>query len=262
MPQLTQESVDKALKAESMIRGYRSLKKGHLAIETGFSYPDGGSIEVYIVNESMLADQNNLCITDFGNTMNWLMNVGIKAWQGQNKRELVRQAVSPYNVEVKGAELRIEGLTIADLHDGILRLGQACLRVADISYTKRYRPATDFQAQVEDMLGEFEVPYEPSYEIPLPDNKTIKVDAYVHGNSKNSALLLLSTANQSYAHQRANEVFARWFDLQLARRPEQRVTVWDTSNNVFRDDDLERLGHLSDVVPVDDRDRLKSLLVA
>lgn len=261
MPAVTEKEITGALASGSLLRGVRTLRQKHLAIETGFTYPDGGSIEVYVVHDSMLADANHLTITDFGNTVNWLMNLGIKAWQGPSKRELVKQAVDPYDVTIKGAELRIEGLSLGALHDGILRLGQACLRVADISYTKRFRPATDFQAQVEDMLGEFELPYETGYEIPL-GTKSVKVDAYVHGTTMKSALLLLSTGNQSYAHQRANEVFARWFDLKFAKRPEQLVTVWDTSSDVFRDEDLERLAHVSEVVPGDDRDRLKVLLAA
>lgn len=261
MPVVTENEIRTAVTTGSLLRGVRTLKQKHLAIETGFTYPDGGSIEVYVVHDSMLADANHLTITDFGNTVNWLMNLGIKAWQGPSKRELVKQAVSPYDVTVKGAELRIEGLSLGALHDGILRLGQACLRVADISYTKRFRPATDFQAQVEDMLGEFELPYETGFEIPL-GNTSVKVDAYVHGATKKSALLLLSTASEVYAHQRSIEVFARWADLIYAQRPEQRITIWDTSTNAFGGDDLERLARNSEVIPVGERDRLKKRLAA
>lgn len=262
MAAVTEKDITGALAAGTLLRGVRTLKKKHLAIETGFTYPDGGSIEVYVVNESMLADANHLTITDFGNTVNWLMNLGIKAWQGPSKRELVKHAVSPYDVEVKGAELRITGLPLANLHDGIIRLAQACLRVADISYTKRFRPATDFQAQVEDMLGEFELPYEAGYEIPLVGDKRVKVDAYVRGATKESALLLLSTASEVYAHQRAIEVFARWADLIHAKRPEQRIAIWDTSTNAFSQDDLDRVARSSEVIPVGERDYLKQKLAA
>ncbi len=64
------------------------------------------------------------------------------------------------------------------------------------------------------------------------------------------------------AHIQAKEIFRRWYDLDVPERPEQRVTVFDDSVDVYRDEDLERLKSLSDVIALSDRRALVDLLAA
>ena len=60
----------------------------------------------------------------------------------------------------------------------------------------------------------------------------------------------------------ANEIFRRWFDLDIPERQEQRVTVFDDTVDVYREDDIQRLKNLSEVVALSDRQSLVDLLAA
>jgi len=54
--------------------------------------------------------------------------------------------------------------------------------------------------------------------------------------------------------------FRRWYDLDVPERREQKVTVFDDRFDVYRDEDLNRLRDLSDVVALSDRQTLRDLL--
>ena len=68
--------------------------------------------------------------------------------------------------------------------------------------------------------------------------------------------------NPSQAHNLANEIFRRWYDLHSPERTEQKVTIVDDQRDVYREDDLKRLGDYSAVVPVSDQDGVRTLLAA
>jgi hypothetical protein len=75
-------------------------------------------------------------------------------------------------------------------------------------------------------------------------------------------VLIWSSANSSQAHVQANEIFRRWYDLDIPSRKEQRVTVFDDRYDVYRDEDLRRLRDKSEVVGMSDRTTLLDLLAA
>lgn len=73
---------------------------------------------------------------------------------------------------------------------------------------------------------------------------------------------VVASGNTSQAHALANEIFRRWYDLDIPARSEQRVTVFDDRFDVYRTDDLRRLRDLSTVVALSDRQTMKDLLTA
>lgn len=251
-----------AIRAGNVVIGHRILEKGHLALETVFKYPDGGSIEVCVPKEDLFGNGGRYTLTDFGTTFSWLNDAGVQAWKRPAKSGLLQDAIEPYGVARRGGQLLIEGLDPGSLFDGIIRLSQACLRVADIAYTARLRSRTEFAVRVEEVLAVADFEYETDYEIPLDEGRTTRVDYYVTGTRRNSAILLLSANNTAYAHQKSTDVFTKFFDLQRFRRPEHRMTIWDPSSDVFKEADLERLEIVCSVIPADEGDRIADELAA
>ena len=135
-----------------------------------------------------------------------------------------------------------------------------CIR--DRIYTRRSALQVVFNEEVEEVLADTSLPYEPNKELDGRYGKLVKVDFLVQGSRTRSAVLALSSANSSTAHVQANEIFRRWYDLSIPQRTEQRVTVLDDRYDTYREDDLSRIKDRSDLIALSDRQTFCDLLAA
>jgi hypothetical protein len=243
----------------SLLRGADLLRTGYLRLETAFSYPDGTSIEVFVAPPDRIP---GLRLTDLGQTTAWLLNLQVKPWLSKKRRALVEDALSTYGVAQAGGELVLPIASEGALADGVIRLSQACLRVADLSFTRRSSLQSTFVEEVEEVLSDADLPYEANPEVPGRYGKPVPVDFAVPGGRTRSLVLTLASNNPSAAHTMSNEIFRRWHDLDLPSRPDQRVTLFDDRSAAYREEDLARLGEISDVVPFSDRAGVRLLLAA
>ena len=249
------------LSRAALVRSVDIVPRGHTRIETGFRYPDGTSIEVFLPVSRDTVSPLPQKLTDFGQTTLWLMNLHVKPWLSKKRRVFLEDAMANYGVKLEGGALETTFQKMDDLPSAIIRLGQACLRASDLVFTRRASLQSTFFEQFEEVLEDSELSYESSVEIETKLRK-VKVDFLVQGRHTRSAVLTLASGNNSQAHTAANEVFTKFYDLQQDERPEQRVTVFDDSVEVFREADLERLKNLSDVVGISERSTVRELLAA
>jgi hypothetical protein len=71
----------------ALVRGVDLVPKGHTRIQTGFRYPDGSAIDLFLAKPAgLLADVEDLRITDFGNTISWLGFLGIDPFKPGRRR--------------------------------------------------------------------------------------------------------------------------------------------------------------------------------
>jgi hypothetical protein len=246
-----------------MVRGVDLLPKGHLRIETRFLYPDGSSVDVFLVDDPRQPLLPPSRLSDLGQTMSFLLNHELKPWTSKKRKIQLEEAISLYGVELVGGALE---RPIADTQDalkeGIVLLGQACVRMSDLLFTKRLQLQSPFADDVEELLADADLDYEQAVELP-GQFAPIAVDFLVRGRRTTSAVLTLSSRLSATAHPQANEVFRKVHDLHAAGRPEQRVTlVDDTVDRVYRDEDLRRIELYSRLVPFSDRDTARALLAA
>ena len=257
---IDRQAIESAVAGHSLIRSVDELATGPFRLETAFLYPDGASIDLFLVQDHGLFPSPRL--TDLAQTMAWLLDIQVKPWLSKKRQGFLEDAIRLYGVEQRGGELV---RPVADLNDVVpaaVALGQACVRVSDLMFTKRSVMVTSFSEQVEDVLNDAEYPYDSNIELAGRFGKRVRVDFLVEGPRLNTALLGLSSGNSSQAHVAANEVFRRWYDLDVPGRDEQRVTVFDDSVDVYRSDDIKRIRDLSDVVALSDRQALYDLIAA
>lgn len=244
----------------TLVREVDKLPKGHLRMETAFLYPDGSSVDVFLVQEDLLFPRSKL--SDLGQTISWLLDVQVKPWLSKKRQRFVEDALRIYGVKQVGGALELPLESAQGVVEGIVKLGQACVRIADLTYTRRSSLQSSVTEDIEEVLADAEVEFEPNQELEGRHGSKIRVDFLVKGPRLPSALLALSSGNASQAHVAANEVFRRWYDLDIPERSEQRVTVFDDRYDVYRDEDLRRLRDLSNVVALSDRQALTDLLAA
>jgi len=258
------KQVKEQVEGHSLIYGTEALPKGHIRFETRFIYPDGDSIDAYLVDEGSRPPAR---VSDLGQTMDWLLTMQIKPWLSKKRQALLEDAIRIFQVQLKQGALEFLIKNLDELPVAIIRLGQACLRVADIMFTRRVSAQTVFSEEVEEILLDSELRVESNAEIPGRFGKPVRVDFLVYGPKARSAVMGFSSGNPSSAHTQANEIFRRWYDLengkhQNGKAPDQRVTIFDDRNNVYKDEDLERLKELSILLSFSDRPAIRDVLAA
>ena len=248
-----------------MVRSVDVVPKGHIRIETGFLYPDGASVDVFLVDDLRQPLLSPSRLSDLGQTIGFLLHHDVKPWTSKKRRMQLEEAISLYGVELVGGSLdkRITD-TQGSLRDGIILLGQACVRMADMLFTKRLQLQSSFAEDVEEFLADTDLKYEPNVDLKGPF-APVTVDFLVQGRTTTSAVLTLFSRVPAAAHSQANEVFRKAHDLNAAGRPEQRITILDDTvdvSRIYRDEDIRRIERYSTILPFSDRASMSVLLAA
>lgn len=254
------EAIQHQLAGHTLARSIEQLPKGHVRIETAFLYPDGSAVDVFVVEQDPLLPATKL--SDLAQTTSWLADVQVKPWLSRKRQQMLHDALRIYGVRQEGGALERSMSSLADLVDGVVLLGQACVRVADLAYTRRSSVQSTFAEQVEEVIADTGVEYTPDAELQGRFGNVVKVDFLARGKSRSSAILTLASGNSSQASARATEIFKRWYDLETPASIDQRVTVFDDRVDVYRDEDLQRLGQYSDLVALSDAQKLRDLVAA
>lgn len=254
------DAITHLVQGHGLVLDIARLPRGHVRLETAFTYPDGSQVDVFLSDEGPLIPLRRL--TDFGNTSSWLLDLQVKPWLSTKRKQLLDQALASLGVELNGGALDLELPSPDQLMDGVVRLSQACIRMADLHYTRRASLQPPLGEALEDIFNDSELVYESDLELPGMFGKPVKIDYCVHGNRKTSLVMAMATGNPSVAHAMANEVMRTWYDLQLPERTETRVSIFDDSQDVYREEDLARLRNFSDLMPLSDRRGIRDLLAA
>ncbi|MGE3850566.1 MAG: DUF1828 domain-containing protein [Planctomycetota bacterium] len=254
----TREQLEERLAHHCMVAGFDFVRKGHFRIETRFLYPDGDSVDLFVPRHDAATFEG--FVTDFGRTAEWLMHAQVKPWMSKKRSEQQNDILHALRVRQEGGALAFD-IVGDNVDEAIVRLGQACVRVADLVLTRRSSLVVPFNEQVEEVLVDIELPYESGVDVQGRFGP-VRMDFRVTGPTTTSGILALGgSANTSSAHGASNEVFKRWYDL-LGVPTLSRVTVFDDSVDVYREEDLQRLRTVSDVVGLSERRTLQQLLAA
>ena len=140
------DEIQTALQGGSIVGGIDVLPSRYVRIETTFKYPDGTSIEVFVAPQALIS---GLRLTDLGQTNAWLLNLQVKPWLSKKRSQFVEDALATYSVTQDGGELTVE-VAPTSLFDGVIRLSQACLRYADLLYTRRTSLQSTFLEEILD----------------------------------------------------------------------------------------------------------------
>jgi hypothetical protein len=245
-------SVPQTLIDCSLIKSVDTTSKGHMRLQTAFLYPDGSSL---------LTSVEPVLVTDFGTTLSWLSNLQIRPNKSRRRNALFLEILQTYGVANLGGSLELVAQP-SELTLAIIRLGQTCLRTADLFYTSRFAAPSRFNEELEEMLVDMELEYTPDDQIIGRLGNVVKVDFRIRGRKQDTAVLTLASDKYATAaRQRAEHVFTAFSDL--LEWPGQRVAALDDRVKTYADIDLERVATVAAVVHVfDDREALRETLIA
>ncbi|PWC63392.1 hypothetical protein TSH7_06625 [Azospirillum sp. TSH7] len=238
------------------------IPKGHVRISTAFRYPDGSSVDVFIANrQDMLSKEMPMTLTDFGNTFLWLDQVDIRPLRSARRRRLTFDILETYGIEHSKGVLSCN-VTPQELAMGVIRLGQACIRVADLIFTHRVAVQGSFQEEVESIIEDISLDYEQNAKIIGRGNTLVPVDFLVRSSGLETAIFTLpaESSHASVAKARAENVFARCYDLRDWQG--QRVAALDDRRLLYRDEDIGRIREVATIVPISQPEAMRDLLLA
>ncbi len=249
------------LKSNPLVKNIDKVAKGHHRIWTGFHYPDGSAVDVFVpvINELSLKPP---VLTDFGNTIAWLNNLSIRPYKSP-RRGTLEHIMALHNCRYEDGmiEYQIEGWDQNSFSQGIINLGQACARLSDLVFGARNRAVDDFDLDVADKLATREYEFIENFEIPRKSNNVpIKLKFLVKGLRNDTGIMTLSSANKQQAHKVANEIYVRWDDIDLdSDWRGNKVTIYN-NDYVYDDLILEHLERKCTLIASNDNEALFELL--
>lgn len=223
-----------------------SIVNGMLRLATPFRYPNGSTIDLFIGADN---DRfSSFTLTDLGQTTAELLNLGIKPWRTKKRKQLVADICESLSVQNDSGELKVTLLSLSELPGAMVRLAQACIRTSDLAFTQRNLAPVVFKDNLEEFISSLELPYEPDVILPGKNGSRVNVDFRVRGKTLHSLVFTVSSASSASAHSVAVEAFRKAYDLFEFRTDHQVVSVFDTANNVFKEEDIRRLDEVSTVL--------------
>lgn len=241
------EEIVQAVSNYSIIKDCSIIKDNSIRIATPFQYPDQSNIDLFFpASENMFYHY----LTDLGFTFSFLTDMQIKPWGTKKRKQIVSDICDSLGVKLNGGDLQIEIPKdgIKDISSYIVRLAQACIRVADLIFTSRLKSLNSFNESVEEYIESIGLEYKTETLIHTRFNSDVIVDYSVYGKKVESYVLTFSSANQASSHPLANEIFRKWYDLSYLRSSKQFLTLYDSSSDAYRNEDLLRLQEVSNIV--------------
>lgn len=215
-----------------------------LRLSTAFRYPDGSYIDVFVRS----GDDGRLRLSDLGTTATWLLDMQIEWWATPHRKLIVADTCTLLQVREDNGEFLAE-VDPPQLGDGIVRLSQVCLRVADLMFTKSARADRVFPDEVKRVLVTRGLKYESNIGIPGKHRENA-VDFLVFGRTRKSLVNTLSAERAGTAKQQVDSLVVKWVDVKAAGRPdgERLVSIYDDRKGIFKPKDVGLLQEVSDRV--------------
>ncbi len=228
-------------------------EEGRLVIVTPFEYPDGDLMELYVTEES-----GQIVLTDLAETLATLAAYRFEVESTPKRRKLFESVLKGLDAHYFHGEIRVPVQPEGSLTSALIRLGQAALRTTDLLFTSRFGAGTTFKEEVDEYLTERKVPHEMDHKLTGRSGQTYTLDFYIE---RRQPLLMeaLSTASSGYAEQLISKTVRMWYDLKRVDGRFVYATVLDDSEDVWKEQHIEILTSLSELVVWSEREKLSEL---
>lgn len=216
----------------------------HLRVATPFALPDGDLLVVFILRHS-----DPPLLGDLGETLRWLRSHqpdgAASTRRSERVLQLATEAGASLGVTLHHGELRTHARPDEPLGAAVVRLAQACLRVADLRRSMRPPPPPPFADEVEAHLRATltarPLTIARADRIAGISATTWSVDFRVRTPHRHVLLFLLASERRDHARKLAEHVVAACTDLahlrKLRRTPVQFITVFDDRGAAWNDAD-------------------------
>ena len=220
----------------------------HVRIRTPFLYPDGDIVDLYWLPDGDRIPAGTL--TDYGETLRWLRVQTAAAKRSPKQDRIIDDVCLNHGVERLKGELSVRVSEDCPMHEAVVKLSQAALRVADISFTFRTRCVASVADDVAEYLTETRIQFECGQRQVGRSGTVWRPDFHTRTNERSAFVYLLATGSRGQARPIVDHVLAAWYDLSHYRATTPGlgfVSLFDDTVDVWAEEDHRLLGDLSDV---------------
>ncbi len=245
-----------------LVRSCDAVLDGSWRLSTPFRHPEGGNIDLFLLQTAGLF--SGWSVSDYGMTQAHLLDLRIKPWATAARREIIDQVCRSYDVQRDGGEFLVHIDDIKrQLHDAVIRLGMACMRISDICFTRRFRLSGTFRDDVEEFIESLDHSYEERPLLSGRYGEDVKLDFLVRGRSTVSLVDSVSAMSPTTMHGALETSFCKWNDISNHKNEYNFVTLIDSNCGITKRADTRRLEDVSTVLffPADAKS-LESVLTA
>ena len=258
---IAEADIMEAIRDHCLVYSHRPVPRGHIRIDTRLLYPDGSGISVF-VERGNLTRRSGLAISDFGKTLRMLTESNLNPWKSTGRMRTLADAVNPLDVHIMNDRLVLELESTDQIHEGIIKLSQACLRASLLIYIKRdSSQKASFPRTVRSIIEKTGLVYTRRYPLTGKFDKMLTFDYMVQDGPAESLVLTLDSKKITDSHGRSSKIFTKWHDIEGRTGNRKRVTIYnDGHQEAYRDEDLRRLQDVSTLIPVSNEEAIKSAL--
>ena len=228
-------------------------------VRTPFLYPDGDIVDLFLRYQG-----TEIALTDLGESMRWLRTQTISMKRSPKQKMMINDVCTTLGVQFNKGMIVLKIPDDGSLAEGVLRLGQAAIRIADLYFTMRTKTFQSVTDEVEDFFAEHSIPFERAVSVRGASGKDWNVDFSVGPRDHSSLVQVLSTGSKAAARGIIAHIFTAFSDIGTAndRGPRRRVAVFDDNLDIWEPGDYALVLQASDAVARWSRpDELESILL-
>lgn len=214
-------------------------------IRTPFLYPDGDVIDLFVHHQG-----SELALTDLGESMRWLRTQTVAMKKSPKQRTMINDVCATLGVELVRGMIVLKLPSEGNLAEGVVRLAQAAIRIADIYFTMRTRSFQSVNDEVDEFLHDRSIPFERAVSVTGGSGKEWNVDFVVKSGNQRSLVQILSTGSRAAARGIVEHVFTAFTDIKSAndRGVRTRISVFDDSRDIWEPGDYKLVQDASDAI--------------
>ena len=214
--------------------------KNMFRVSTPFSYPDGGSIELFV-------EDDYSSISDLGETMRWLYMQSFSSQRSPAQMKLINGICDSNDVMFEGGAIRSRVSNC--INESLINTVQACMRVSDISMSFRGRTIRTAIEDFSKFLDTNSIGYEPNKQFEGLSGRKVYIDFLIPKADKNDLVKVLTTASKSQSTRIVNNTLRTWTELKQEKDSHNFVTVFDdTSGDIWSPGDVKIIETESETV--------------
>ena len=241
------DQIKPLIRSSALVTACDPMGDGSLRLQTTFEYPGDEYVDLFV--REAIPPNGPLRLTDASMTVAQLLAFGLDVDATPKRRRFVAELCRQLGVSRQGGELTIDVAEPIEANFGpsAVRLGQACVRVADLMLTYTERLNSSFDEELEEAFEALRLPVHPGKPLIGRAGRTIKVNYVVEAPRLSAAVFGLSARSAGNAKNRVNSTFRKWYELEPERPAYQFITLLDSRVPYWTDSDREVLADVSTV---------------
>lgn len=218
---------------------------GGLRLRTVFEHPDGDLIDLYLVDAG-----DRVLLTDHGEALRHLDVLGFEPLNTPKKRAMFTEAIANLSVHESEGNLEITARADdpKDLLTKLFRLGQAAVRVGDLVFVARELTPRFFRDDVREYLTANKIEAEDSPQVVGRSGQPYTLDFRIRRRRNPLLVKTLTTGSRAAAETMVNGTVRMLFDLTRVPLDEERVAVFDDTEDVWTPAQFDVIRELAQVV--------------